>query len=120
VPDDSDEDRFVTAGQVAAYGMFVGLPSVEELERFFFLALSASFHKLTRQGYPYTYRSIEVQYGRGGLKNLVDVTTERVVDPLVRQTYNSCASYSRGSVTTTWSNSRPFISSGRAMIRDSG
>jgi hypothetical protein len=50
VPDDSDEDRFVTAGQVAAYGMFVGLPSVEDLERFFFLALSASFHKLTRQG----------------------------------------------------------------------
>jgi hypothetical protein len=30
--------------------MFVGLPSVEELERFFFLALSASFHKITRQG----------------------------------------------------------------------
>ena len=37
MPDDSDEDRFVTAGQVAAYGMFVGSPSVEELERFFFL-----------------------------------------------------------------------------------
>jgi len=69
---------------------------------------------------PYTYRWIEVQYGRGGLKNLVDVTTERVVEPLVRQTYNSCASYALGSVTTTWSNSRPFISSGRAMIRDSG
>jgi Domain of unknown function (DUF4158) len=37
VPDDSDEDRFVTTGQVAAYGMFVGSPSVEELERLFFL-----------------------------------------------------------------------------------
>jgi hypothetical protein len=35
--EDSDEVRFVTAGQVAAYGRFVGPPSVEELERFFFL-----------------------------------------------------------------------------------
>jgi Domain of unknown function (DUF4158) len=37
VSEDSDEGRFVTAGQVAAYGRFVGPPSVEELERFFFL-----------------------------------------------------------------------------------
>jgi hypothetical protein len=35
--DDSDEGRFLTAGQIEAYGRFVGTPVVEDLERFFFL-----------------------------------------------------------------------------------
>ncbi|HEX8344365.1 MAG TPA: DUF4158 domain-containing protein [Actinoplanes sp.] len=35
--EDDDESRFLTAGQVEAYGRFVGTPVVEDLERFFFL-----------------------------------------------------------------------------------
>jgi hypothetical protein len=35
--DDGDEGRFLTAGQVEAYGRFVGTPVLEDLERFFLL-----------------------------------------------------------------------------------
>jgi hypothetical protein len=34
---DDDEGRFLTAGQIGAYGHFVGALAVEDLERFFFL-----------------------------------------------------------------------------------